>query len=93
MLNIILSLFLDYNKMPKATRKSTGEEGDDVPLHGTINEEARQYSLTLDNIITKLGANIKDDVKDAMKEVILNYKEEIGKMILGMDTLDPDAVW
>ena len=80
--------------MPKATRKSTGEEGDDIPLHGTINkEEARQYSLILDNIITKLGADIKDEVQDVMKEAILNYKQEITKMVLGMDTADPDAVW
>ena len=55
--------------MPKATRKSRGD--DDVPLHGAINEEeARQYSLNLDNIITKLGTDVQDEVQDAMKEVI-----------------------
>ena len=46
--------------MPKAARKSSGEEDDDVPLHGTINEEeVRQYSRSLDNIIIKLGIKIK----------------------------------
>ena len=80
--------------MPKATRKSMGDDSDDVPLHGTINkEEARQYSLNLDNIITKLGADVQDEVQDAMKEVIQNYKQEIANMVLGMDKADPDAVW
>ena len=75
-------------------RKSTGEEGDDVPLHRAINEEeVRQYSRSLDNIIIKLGTNIKDEVQDAMKEAILNYKQEITQMVPGMDTADPDAVW
>ena len=36
-------------------------DDDDIPLHGTINkEEARQYSLNLDNIITKLGTDVQD---------------------------------
>ena len=60
-----------HKKMPKATRKIRGDDDDDVPLHGAINEEeARQYSLNLDNIITKLGADVQDEVPDAMKEAI-----------------------
>ena len=78
--------------MPKATRKTRGD--DDIPLHGTINEEeARQYSLNLDNIITKLGANVQDEVQNAMKEAIRKYKHEIATMVPGMETADPDAVW
>ena len=70
--------------MPKATRKSTGEEGDDVPLHGAINkEEARQYSLNLDNIITKLGTDVKDEVQDVMKEAILNSNRKLPKWYWG----------
>ena len=57
--------------MPKATIKTRGDDDDDIPLHGTINEEeARQYSLNLDNIITKLSAYVQNKVQDAMKEVI-----------------------
>ena len=42
--------------MPKATRKLGGEEGDDIPLHGTTNEEeAKEYSNSLDSIVIKMG--------------------------------------
>ena len=80
--------------MPKATRESTGDDSDDIPLHGAINEEdGRQYSLNLDNIITQLGADVQDEVQDVMKEVIRNYKQEIANMVPGMDTADADTVW
>ena len=57
MCNIILSLFPKLlNKMPKATRKSGGKEGDDIPLHGATNkEEAKEYSKSLDSIVIKMG--------------------------------------
>ena len=87
-------LIFKSNKMPKAARKSSGEEVDDIPLHGTINEEeAKEYSRSLDNIIIKLGIDIKEEVYDAMKEAILDYKQVITTLIPGMDTADPDAVW
>ena len=80
--------------MPKAHRKSREEEDDDTPLHGTINKaEARRYSLALDDIIIKMGTEIKDEVHNAMREAILAYKEEIKKLIPGMDKADADAVW
>ena len=67
--------------MPKAQQKSVEEEEDDVPLHGPINEaEAKQYSLALDDIIIKMGQDIKDGAQDAMKKAIMTYKEEICKM-------------
>ena len=79
--------------MPKAPRKSREEEDDDTPLHGTINEvEARWYSLALDNIIIKMGTEIKNEVHNAMGEAILAYKQEIEKLIPGMDKADADAV-
>ena len=94
MCNIILSLFLNWYKTPKAARKTSGEEGHNAPLHGAINEEeARQYSRSLDNIVIKLGIDIKDEVHDTMKVAILDYKREITKMVPGMDTANPDAVW
>ena len=59
-----------------------------------INEaEARLYSLALDDIIIKMGMEIKDEALDAMREAILAYKQEIEKLILGMDRADADAVW
>ena len=80
--------------MPNTARKTQGYDDDDSPLHGAINKsEARQYSLNLDNIITKLGADVQDEVQDAMKEVIRNYKEKIANLVPGMDTADPDTVW
>ena len=79
--------------MPKAQQKSVEEE-DDVPLHGPINEaEAKQYSLALDNIIIKMGPDIKDEAQDAMKKAIMAYKVEICKMVPGMDKSDADTVW
>ena len=80
--------------MPKAQQKSVEEEEDDVPLHGPINEaEAKQYSLALDNIITKMGPDIKDKVQDAMEKAIVAYKVEICKMVPSMDKSDADTVW
>ena len=41
----------DTKKMPKAERKSKGDEEEDVPIHGATNEkEAKQYSSDLDTI-------------------------------------------
>ena len=80
--------------MPKAQRKSRKEEDDDTPLHGAINEaEARQYSLALDDIIIKMGTEIKEEVQDAMKKAIVAYELEIEKPIPGMDKADADTVW
>ena len=80
--------------MLKAHRKSREEEDNDTPLHRTINEaEARQYSLALDDIIIKMGMEIKNEVHDAMREAILAYKQEIEKLIPGMDKADTDVVW
>ena len=76
--NIILSLFLNPTKMPKAARKSSGEEGDDIPLHSTINEEeAKEYSKSLDSIVIKMGVDVKEELRDVMKRAILDYKEVI----------------
>ena len=80
--------------MPKAARKFSGEEVDDIPLHSAINEEeVKEYSRSLDNIVIKLGIDIKEEVYDAMKEAILDYKQVITTLIPGMDTADPDVVW
>ena len=86
--------YFKTNKMPKATRKSSVEEGDDIPLHSAINEEeAREYSKSLDRIVIKLGIDVNEEVCDAMKGAIIDYKQVITKMIPGMETADPDAVW
>ena len=80
--------------MPKAQRMSVEEEEDDVPLHGPINEaEAKLYALTLDNIVVKMGQEIEDEAQDAMKKAITSYKDEICKLVSGMDLADSDMVW
>ena len=80
--------------MPKAHRKSGAEEDDDIPLHGATNEEeAKNYSKSLDSIVIQMGADMKEELRNAMKRVILNYKEAIANMIPSMETADPNAVW
>ena len=80
--------------MPKAHRKSRGEDEDDVPLHGATNEEeAKIYSNGLDDIIIQMGADVKDELINAMKDAIIKYKEAIASMFPNMETANPDAVW
>ena len=80
--------------MPKAHRKSKGEEEDNVSLHGaTSEEEAKIYSSVLDDIVIQMGADIKDEQIDAMKEAIKKYKETIASMFPNLDTADTEAVW
>ena len=80
--------------MPKAHRKSTGEEEEDVPLHGATNEEeAKIYSNGLDDIIIQMGADVKDELFDAMKDAIIKYKEAIASMFPNMETANPNTVW
>ena len=65
-----------------------------IPLHGPINKaEAKQYVLSLDNIVIKMGQEINNEAQDAMKKAITTYKDEICKMVLGMDLADSDMVW
>ena len=79
--------------MPKAA-SPVGRRLMTPPLHGAINEEeVKEYSRILDNIVIKFGIDIKEEVYDAMKEAILDYKQVITKLVLGMDTANPDAVW
>ena len=40
-----------------------------------------------------MGMEIKNEVHDAMREAILAYKQEIEKLIPGMDKADADTVW
>ena len=80
--------------MPKAQRKSVEEEEDYIPLHGPINEaEAKEYASSLDNIVIKMGQDVKDEAQDVMKNAIMAYKDEICRMISGMDLANPDTVW
>ena len=80
--------------MPKAHRKLRGEDEDDVPLHGATNEEeAKIYSEGLDAIVLQMGADVKMELIDAMKDAIIKYKEAIPSMFHNMETANPDAVW
>ena len=80
--------------MPKEHRKSGGDEEEDVPLHGATNEEeAKNYSNGLDDIVIQIGADVKEELFDAMKDAIIKYKEAITSMFPNMETANPDAVW
>ena len=80
--------------MPKAPRKSKGDKEEDVPLHGMTNkEEAKKYSSGLDDIIIQMGADVKEEVRDAMKDAIMKYKEKITDMFPNIETADPKAIW
>ena len=41
----------------------------------------------------QMGADIKDEQVDAMKEAIKKYKEAIASMFPNLDTANPDVVW
>ena len=80
--------------MPKADRKSKGEEEEDVPIHGATNEkEAKQYSSDLDRIAIQMGTEVKNDVKDAIKNAITAFRDRMVEMFPNMETSDPKAVW
>ena len=80
--------------MPKAARKSSGEEGDESPFTAPYMKRRRGSTVEdWDNIVIKLGIDIKEEVHDTMKEAILDYKLEITIMVPGMDMADLDAVW
>ena len=80
--------------MPKAHRKSGVDEEGDVPLHGITNEEeAKNYSNGLDNIIIQMGEDVKEELYNTMKNAIVKYKEAIASMFPNMETANPDAVW
>ena len=80
--------------MPKAEKKSRGEEEEDVPIHGATNEEeSRIYSDALDDIVFQMGVSAKDKKVDAIKEAIENYKEKIANMFPNMATANTAAVY
>ena len=40
-----------------------------------------------------MGQEVKDEAQDAMKKAIMAYKDEICKMVSGMDLANSDTVW
>ena len=99
MCNVSLSLIFQPIKMPKATQKSvtTGEDleevDEDIPLHGTINEEeARAYRESLDKVFDDIATNIEDCVTKAMELAIIDLKTEIVKQIPGTEEVDTRSI-
>ena len=81
--------------MPKATKKTYEEEGEevDVPLHSEINEEGVcLHTQNLDKIMDDLASKIESGEPDAMKQAINSFKEAISAIILGMEEANPVAV-
>ena len=92
--SVILSLLLTTTKYAQAAWRTRGEDDDDIPLHGAINEEeANQYSKSLNGIIIEMGTDIRDEVPNAMKLALQRYKEMIATMLPGIEAADPDIVW
>ena len=80
--------------MPKAERKSKGEEEEDVPIHGATNEkEAKQYSSDLDTIAIQMGTEVNNDVRDAIKNAITTFRDRMVEMFPNMETSDSKAIW
>ena len=80
--------------MPKAQRKSNIEQEDDVPLHGTTNEdEARIYSNALDDIVFQMRVSVKDEKVDAINEGMKKYKDIIANMFPNMAAANTEAVF
>ena len=75
-------------------RKLITEEGgeEDVPLHGTINEEeACIHTQNLEKILDDLASKIESWEPDSMKQAINSLKEAILAIILGMEEANPVA--
>ena len=80
--------------MPKAQRKSKGEEEEDVLIHGATNKkEAKQYSSDLDTIAIQMGTEVNNDVRDAIKNAITTFRDRMVEMFPNMETSDSKAVW
>ena len=85
--------------MPKATQKSitTGdnmeEVDEDIPLHGTINEEeARAYRESLDKVFDDMAKNIEGHVANTMELAIMGLKTEIVKHIPSTEEADTGSI-
>ena len=61
--------------MPKAHRKSRAKEDDGVsPWHGTTNEEeAKDYSKSLDSIVIQMGVDVKEELGRCNENHWLQY--------------------
>ena len=97
--NVILSLTSKPKinlKMLKATQKlivDVEEAEEDIPLHGTINEnEARAYRESLDKIFEDMATNIENNIANAMEFAIIYLRAEIVKQITGAEEVDTGSI-
>ena len=58
-----------------------------------MKKRPKSIATALDDIVLQMGADVKDEQVDAMKEAIKKYKEAIASMFPNMDTANPNAVW
>ena len=104
MCNVILSLKIKsppYTKenlaiMPKATQKAVidvEEAEEEIPLHGSINEdEAKAYRECLDKIFEDLAKNIEDNIANALELAIIDLRAVITKHITGTEEVDTASI-
>ena len=78
---------------PKIDSRSVEEAEEEIPLHGTINEEeAKAYRERLDKIFEDKAKNIKNNIANAMELAIIDLRAEITKDITGVEEVDTGSI-
>ena len=82
--------------MPKATQKlivDVEEAEEEIPLHGTINEEeAKAYRESIDKIFEDMAMNIKNNIANALELAIIDLRAVIMKHITGAEEVDTGSI-
>ena len=83
--------------MPKATQKAVidvEEAEEEIPLHGSINEdEAKAYRECLDKIFEDLAKNIENNIANALELAIIDLRAVITKHITGTEEVDAGSIF
>ena len=93
MCNVILSLFFQPIKMPKAHSKSTAMDKEDP--HGSINlAEAKAHVDSLDKVMTMIGEQVeeKKDTADLLEEALNDMKDSLATLTPMMQLVDTSTV-
>ena len=81
--------------MPKATQKSVDveEAEEEIPLHGTINEEeAKAYRESIDKIFEDMATNIENKIANMLELAIIDLRAVITRHITGAEEVDTGSI-
>ena len=82
--------------MLKATQKSIidiDEAEEEIPLHGSINEdEAKAYRESLDKIFQDMAKNIENNIANALELAIIDLRTVIMKHITSAEDMDTGTI-